>query len=78
MNSVLQKEPGNRCDNRGQADQYAKNLQKKSPDPIGDIQRQNAQDDQNCHRGIRQIARFDLVKNVRTGRVGRNRRRQER
>lgn len=73
---MLQKEPGNGCDNRSHADQNAKNFQKKSPNPIGDIQRYKSQNDQNCHRGIRQVARFDLVKNVRTGGAGRNRRRQ--
>src|SRR6267154_4757120 len=76
MNSVLQKEPGNGGDYSGQADQNTENLQKESPNPIGDIQSKNAENDQNCHRGIRQVARSNLVKNVRAGAVGRNRRRQ--
>jgi len=72
MNSVLQKEPGNGGDYSGQADQNAKNFQKKSPNPIGDIQSQDAENDQDCHRGIRQVAGSNLVKNVRPDRVGRD------
>ena len=70
--SMLQKEPGNGCDNGSHADQYAKNFQKKSSNPIGDIQRHNAKQDHDCHRGIRQIARANLVKNVRAAKIGGN------
>src|SRR6267378_3948074 len=74
MNSVLQKEPGNGRDYNGQADQNTENLQQKSPNPIGDIQTQNAENDQACHRGIRHVARSNLVKNVRPRRFSSNRR----